>query len=117
VVPTWNYVAVHAYGTMRLFEQPEALLRNVKALTNQNEANFAGPWGVEDAPEEYIAGQLKAIVGIEIPIERLEGKWKVSQNRANADREGAIAGLEQLGTAESTAMAGLISAALKQKKS
>ena len=96
VVPTWNYVAVHAYGTLEIHQDPEWLRGLVTQLTETNEAQFASPWAVSDAPADFIDGMLKAIVGVEIRIDRLEGKWKQSQNRSAADREGAAAGLAGL---------------------
>ena len=88
---------------------PELLLRNVHALTELHEAPFAQRWSVDDAPADFIRGQLKGIVGIEIPIARLEGKWKVSQNRTHADRQGVIDGLREAGDVRSLAMADLVS--------
>lgn len=105
VVPTWNYVAVHASGHAKLFEEETALREHLNSLTHQSELGFEKPWAVSDAPEEFIKAMSKAIVGIEISIDRLEGKWKTSQNRSQADREGAIAGLESLGTPRSREMA------------
>jgi transcriptional regulator len=105
VVPTYNYVVVHAQGPLRTYEDPELLLRNVRALTELHEAGRAERWSVEDAPADFIRGQLKGIVGIEIPIARLEGKWKVSQNRVPADRQGVIEGLREAGDGKSLAMA------------
>lgn len=86
VVPTWNYIAVHAHGPIRTFTDPAALRALVTALTEQMESTQPRPWSVSDAPAEYIDKMLNAISGIEIPIERLEGKWKVSQNRPETDR-------------------------------
>lgn len=105
VVPTYNYVVVHAQGALRTYEDPELLLRNVRALTEQHEAGLAKRWSVEDAPKDFIREQLKGIVGIEIPIARLEGKWKVSQNRVPADRQGVIEGLRAAGHEKSLTMA------------
>ena len=93
VVPTWNYVAVHAYGRVRYTSDPDFLRAHVGRLTAHHEANRATPWSVEDAPAEYVAQQLRAIVGVEIDITRLEGKWKMSQNRSAADIDGVVAGL------------------------
>ncbi|HTO80917.1 MAG TPA: FMN-binding negative transcriptional regulator [Methylomirabilota bacterium] len=93
VVPTWNYVAVHAYGTVRFFEDAEPLLDIVTRLTRTHESGRAAPWAVTDAPADFIRAQLKGIVGFELPIVRLEGKWKMSQNRPAEDRAGTIAGL------------------------
>ena len=94
VVPTWNYVAVHAYGTLRLRDDTEFLRRQLESLTSRHEAPRERPWHVTDAPDEYIAQQMKAIVGIELTIARLEGKWKMSQNRVDADIDGVIHGLQ-----------------------
>ncbi len=109
VVPTYNYVVVHAHGTLRTYEDPQLLLDNVRALTELHEAGFTKAWHVDDAPADFIRQQLKGIVGIEIPITRLEGKWKVSQNRAAADRQGVIDGLRAAGDPESLAMADQVS--------
>jgi len=105
VVPTYNYVVVHAHGSFTTYEDPELLLHNVRALTELYEAGRARRWSVDDAPEDFIRSQLKGIVGIEIPIARLEGKWKVSQNRIPADRQGVIDGLREAGDVKSLAMA------------
>jgi transcriptional regulator len=93
VVPTWNYIAVHAYGTLRLREEPEWLLAHVTRLTNQNEARRPERWTVSDAPDEYIARELQAIVGFELEVTRLEGRWKMSQNRSAEDIDGVVEGL------------------------
>lgn len=94
VVPTWNYVTIHAYGRLLIHEDPTWLEANVRRLTATHEAPRAMPWNVDDAPSDYIAGQLRAIVGVELLIDRLEAKSKLSQNRSDADIEGTIAGLE-----------------------
>jgi transcriptional regulator len=93
VVPTWNYVAVHAYGPVEFFQESERLLEVVTRLTNKHEGPRANPWGVADAPADYIAAQLRGIVGVRIPVERFEGKRKLSQNRTEVDRVGVMAGL------------------------
>lgn len=98
VVPTWNYVVVHAHGTLSIHDDPQWLLENVTALTDEHEASSPTPWRVSDAPPEYIQNLQKAIVGVELIIERWEGKWKLSQNRTLADREGVAAGLASLDT-------------------
>ena len=90
VVPTWNYVAVHAYGTAEVFSDADRLLNLVSALTDRHEAGRDQPWKVADAPADYIDGMLKAIVGFALPIQRLEGKRKLSQNRSTADIAGAV---------------------------
>jgi transcriptional regulator len=95
VVPTWNYIAVHAYGTPRFIEDREELRGIVSRLTETHERRRAEPWAVGDAPADYIEAMLKAIVGVELPIARLEGKWKLSQNKAAADIAGIRAGLAQ----------------------
>ena len=97
VVPTWNYIAVHAYGTARAVEDRAWLSDFLERLTRANEAGRATPWQISDAPEDYIAGQLQGIVGIEITVSRLIGKWKMSQNRLPRDVEGVIAGLRATG--------------------
>ena len=97
VVPTWNYITVHAYGRLVIHDDPAWVEANVRRLTGQHEGTRTEPWSVDDAPEPYVAGQLKAIVGVEILIDRVEGKWKLSQNRSDADIAGAIEGLEATG--------------------
>ena len=99
VVPTWNYIAVHAYGPIAFFADADRLRDIVTRLTERHEAARADPWAVTDAPPAFIDGMLRGIVGFEIPIARLEGKWKLSQNRPPADRAGVVAGLEQDGAA------------------
>jgi len=93
VVPTWNYVAVHAYGIAEVFSDAQRLLNVVSALTDKHEAGRASPWAVADAPAEYIDKMLGAIVGFALPIERLEGKRKLSQNRSAEDIKGVREGL------------------------
>ncbi len=95
VVPTWNYVAVHAYGTVEFFDDRDRLHDIVDRLTNLHETKRAAPWAVSDAPADYMAAQLKGIVGVRLAITRLEGKRKMSQNRPAADRAGVIAGLSE----------------------
>ena len=100
VVPTWNYTAVHVRGELTVYAEPERLLAFLRDLTAAHEATVNGdtkPWQPEDAPAEYIAGQLRAIVGIELRITGIEGKWKVSQNQPAANREGAAEALDRLG--------------------
>lgn len=93
VVPTWNYAAVHAYGPVEFFEDSERLLDVVTRLTNLRERSRAEPWAVNDAPAAFTQAQLRAIVGVRLPITRLEGKLKMSQNRSKADRAGVASGL------------------------
>jgi transcriptional regulator len=97
VVPTWNYVAIHAHGHVRFFHERERLLDVVTRLTDRQEQLRASPWKVTDAPADYIDAMLKGIVGVEFTITRLEGKWKASQNRSDADRQGVGEGLEREG--------------------
>ncbi len=112
VVPTWNYVTVHAYGPLAFFDEPEALRALVSRLTASHEAGRPAPWAVTDAPEEFIASQLKGIVGFRLAITRLEGKWKMSQNRPLEDRLGVIEGLEQEGTPGAASVADTVAAVL-----
>jgi transcriptional regulator len=93
VVPTWNYAAVHAYGTLEVFDDPVRLLAVVTRLTRLHETKRAQPWAVSDAPADFVQGMLRGIVGIALPITRLEGKLKMSQNRPAADQTGVIDGL------------------------
>lgn len=95
VVPTWNYVVVQARGTPRLIDDAAWIREQIGELTASQENRRAEPWKVSDAPEPFIMGQIGAIVGVEIPIASIEGKWKVSQNRSAADREGVIEGLRR----------------------
>ncbi|MFO1363186.1 MAG: FMN-binding negative transcriptional regulator [Burkholderiales bacterium] len=108
VVPTWNYVAVHAYGRLRAIDDPAWLRAFVTRLTDRHEARRAAPWKVSDAPGDYVDQLLAAIVGIELPVARLLGKWKVSQNRPAADRAGVVAGLEGDGGDAARAMAAAV---------
>jgi transcriptional regulator len=108
VVPTWNYAVVHAYGYIRIVEDPEWLLRHVSSLTEAHEAAFETPWKVTDAPADFVRTMLNGIVGIEMPIRKLEGKWKVNQNRSASDQRGVADALERLQTPESKAMADLV---------
>jgi transcriptional regulator len=97
VVPTWNYATVHAYGRLTVFSDAQRLRRFLDALTATHEAAQAKPWAPADAPPDYIDSLLGAIVGIEIAVTRLEGKWKVSQNQVLQNRDGVAEGLESLG--------------------
>jgi transcriptional regulator len=108
VVPTWNYVVVHAYGYLKIVQDSEWLLAHLATLTSVHEQGSPVPWKIGDAPKDYIDALLKGIVGLEITIERLEGKWKVSQNRSEQDRDGVAMGLGELNTAESLEMKALV---------
>ena len=113
VVPTWNYLVVHAYGTLRPVDDREWLRRFVTRLTDRFEAGRADPWKVTDAPADFVDSHLKAIVGIEIPVTRLIGKWKTSQNRPAADREGVARGLRESREGIATKMADWVDGANK----
>lgn len=106
VVPTWNFVAVHVWGRPTVHDEPAWVRAQIGALTDAQEKARVLPWRVEDAPEDFIAAQMRAIVGVEIAITRIEGKWKVSQNRNAADRRGVAAGLA--GEQGDAVMAGLV---------
>lgn len=93
VVPTWNYVTVLAHGSITLHPEPEWLLPHVRRLVERQEAARTEPWSLDDAPRDYVDGQVRAIVGLELRISRLEAKRKLTQNRSAADFEGTIAGL------------------------
>lgn len=107
-VPTWNYAVVHAYGPLKVIEDEHWLLMLVNRLTGIHEAASPVPWKVSDAPEDFIRSQLNEVVGLELPIQRIEGKWKVSQNRTERERKGVIEGLSKLNTPESLAMKALV---------
>ena len=113
VVPTWNYEAVHAAGTIELIEAPEELLNLVTRLTEQSERFQARPWQVREAPVDFIYGQLRGIVGVALRIESLVGKRKLSQNRGPADRDGAIAGLAESADPRDQAAAATMARAAK----
>lgn len=116
VVPTWNYVVVHVRGTIRVCDDKTWLRAHVEALTSEHESHRPDPWSVANAPGEYVDRLLGAIVGLEIPIARLEGKWKVSQNRSMPDRLGVVAGLHRDETApRSPAMADLVRGAMRDE--
>jgi transcriptional regulator len=108
VVPTWNYVVVHAHGRPRFIDDRVWLRAFVEQLTDRHEAQRREPWKVTDAPADYIERQLGAIIGLEIPITRLVGKWKVSQNRPAEDRTGVVEGLRREGGDSAGTMADLV---------
>jgi transcriptional regulator len=107
-VPTWNYATVHAYGAARRIADPDWLRNLVDRLSRRHEAREAAPWRMEALPEPYVASMLTGIVGVEIAVSRLEGKFKLSQNRPAADRPRIIAALEGREDAESRAVAELM---------
>jgi transcriptional regulator len=105
VVPTWNYTTLHVYGDLIAHDDVEWLRGLVTRLTDHHEAAQTEPWHVTDAPASYIQGQLRAIVGLELVITRVEAKAKLSQNRPAADRAGVVAGLEHIGTPQAVSLA------------
>lgn len=114
VVPTWNYIVVHIHGVARAIRDQGWLRDMLDRLTRQQESGRNPPWQVSDAPADYIDRMLRAIVGIEIPIERIEGKLKVSQDEALNDRIGTVAGLRQAADGERSRMADLVEDALRR---
>ncbi|HJU39403.1 MAG TPA: FMN-binding negative transcriptional regulator [Tahibacter sp.] len=111
-VPTWNYSVVHAYGRLEAFDDPDALRQLLEHLTDAREAHRATRWRVSDAPDDYVRTQLRGIVGLRLPIARLEGKFKLGQNRPADDRLGATAGLDAEGDANAHAIAAAMRATL-----
>ncbi|MBL8479746.1 MAG: FMN-binding negative transcriptional regulator [Sterolibacteriaceae bacterium] len=109
-VPTWNYVVVHARGRLRAVDDAAWLRRQLDDLVERHESGFEHPWRVDDAPADYIDKMLATIVGIEIAIVELSGKWKISQNQPATNRAGVVAGLRQQGGTDSLAMAALVDA-------
>lgn len=110
VAPTWNYAVVHAYGTLRAIDDAGWVREHLETLTDHHEANFPKPWAVSDAPGEFIEEAIKAIVGVEIAITRLSGKWKASQNQPAQNRAGVIEGLRVRAEGGTAEMAALIEA-------
>ena len=115
VVPTWNYAVVHAYGTMRVMDDEAWLRTQIGDLTRSNEAARATPWAVTDAPKPFVDAMVRGIIGLEIEIARIEGKWKVSQNRPAEDRAGVAAGLRRGDDPMQRAMAELVDRARRQE--
>jgi transcriptional regulator len=115
VVPTWNYIAVHAHGTLDAVTDRDWLLRHVAALTDRNEAGRAVPWSVGDAPEDYIDGMLNGIIGLSLTVSRLEGAWKMAQHRSPADRRGLIEGLAHSDDTAAHAVASVMEALEKPR--
>jgi transcriptional regulator len=110
VVPTWNYVAVHAYGMLRFIDDPAILRELVESLTARHERARPTPWQLSDAPDDYVQQQLRAIVGVELTITRLEGKWKMSQNRSSEDIDGVVHGLGESEVTSDRAVADIVAA-------
>jgi transcriptional regulator len=107
-VPTWNYVDVHAYGIVRLVEDGDWLRRLLRRLSERHEARSPAPWRMDELPESYVESMLQGIVGLDIAVTRLEGKYKLSQNRPASDRPLIIAALEDRGDPDSQAVARLM---------
>jgi len=97
VVPTWNYITAHVYGTLTVHDDPDWVAGLVRRLTDQHEAARPAPWSVDDAPARFFNGQLRAIVGVELAISRVEAKFKLSQNRPDADIDNVVKGLRESG--------------------
>ncbi|AXC15227.1 Transcriptional regulator [Acidisarcina polymorpha] len=108
VVPTWMYAAIHAYGAVKFIDDAEWLRDLVSRLTDKHEASFPQPWKVTDAPGEYVEAQLKRIIGVELPISRLEAKWKFDQRSLEADRLGVVTALEASSTPGNLEAAGVM---------
>jgi transcriptional regulator len=113
VVPTWNYAVVHAYGRPEVMKDLDWLRRHVGELTEQQERGQDKPWATSDAPGAYIDAMLRGIVGFRFAITRLEGKWKMSQNREMPDRDGVVKGLGHRGRSDDAEMAGLVARSIK----
>lgn len=116
VVPTWNYAVVHAYGWLRVIDDTAWLRSQLEALTTHSEAAFSEPWAVSDAPSEFIEKLIGSIVGIEINITKLSGKWKVSQNQPERNQDSIISGLRTCGNPEAISMAVLMEAEAKKAR-
>lgn len=113
VVPTWNYAVVHAYGTLRVMDDAVWLQKHLDKLTAQHESGFAAPWKLSDAPSDFTGKLIQAVVGIELVITKLSGKWKVSQNQPASNQMSVVHGLHEMGTRNASAMAGLVLDAIK----
>ena len=116
VVPTWNYAVVHAYGPLQVRDDPDWVRQQMVALTAQQENGFTLPWQVDDAPRDFTERLIGQVVGIEIPISRWAGKWKVSQNQPLCNRDNVVAHLEQQKQPDSEAMAEYVLTSLKDDK-
>lgn len=112
VVPTWNYSAVHLTGALRIHQDPDWLRMAVGDLTDEHEGRRDEPWHITDAPSEYVNGQLRGIVGVELLVTKVEGKAKLSQNRSQSDREGVVAGLRHRGRPDEQNVANQMASAL-----
>jgi transcriptional regulator len=108
VVPTWNYAVVHVHAQLKVIDDAKWILNQINDLTNQQESPRDTPWQVSDAPKEYVEKLLQALIGLELTITQIEGKWKVSQNQKPADHQGVIDGLTKEGTENAAMMATLV---------
>ena len=107
-VPTWNYATVHAHGVLSVVDDEARLREILDMLTDEHEEHSPEPWRMEDSPPDYLDKVLRAIVGVELAVERWEGVWKISQNRSDVDRAGVVQGLRAEGSAQASAMADLM---------
>tara|TARA_B100000965_G_scaffold172310_1_gene143924 strand:- start:631 stop:1266 length:636 start_codon:yes stop_codon:yes gene_type:complete len=114
-VPTWNYEAVHVYGAPRVMNDPRAVVARLASLTAQYEDGRKTPWSMAELPDDFVAAQIKGIVAFEMPVARLEGKRKMSQNRKPEDVKGAMAGLKKTGRADDETVAGIMADANKDR--
>ena len=113
VVPTWNYAVVHAYGSLRIIDDASWVRSQMEDLTTHHEAAFPVPWALSDAPEDFTEKLIEAVIGIEMVITRLSGKWKVSQNQPPQNQHSVIQGLNASGQCEAITMAALVNAGVK----
>jgi transcriptional regulator len=113
VVPTWNYAVVHAYGRPNVMQDTQWIRRHVAELTAQQERNETVPWALTDAPRAFIEAMSRSIIGFRFGITRLEGKWKMNQNREMKDRNGVVAGLQKRGAGDDIEMAEVVSRYIK----
>ena len=109
VVPTWNYVAIHAYGSVAPMADPNQLREHLGELTEWHESSRSPQWAITDAPEDYIEGMMRGIIGMRFIIDRIEGKWKMSQNRSEEDRNGVVLGLATQGDVSQNKVAQVMS--------
>jgi transcriptional regulator len=110
VVPTWNYITAHVYGQLVVHDEPEWIEAQIRRLTERHEADYAEPWSVDQAPSKFVAQQLRAVVGVELVISRIEAKFKLSQNQPQENVAGVIAGLETRGRSGDAAVAAAVRA-------
>jgi len=116
VAPTWNFAVVHAHGALRVFDDAAWVRTHLEALTDHHEANFPKPWAVSDAPHEFTGKLIESVIGIEIVITRLSGKWKVSQNQPAQNQASVIEGLRSCGHRDAVAMAAFVEEGAKNAR-